>query len=473
MQSGGRKRLRDKRAIRTTCQVEETILKRPMYSLAAVISGAFLLFSAAHAAPSSNATAAKFHDDDVVGAVVELQDDWEIKRDPVLFENTHGFAIYSAMNADGKAHTGHDRDAIARIAIAHKAHPHEFDNVVATKLAQYRDLNPTRTEIRVPGAQRAVLITGLPGARPYSIVYAWHGNHVYEIGLWSDNPGLDAKGKALLNKIKFKPPGRSVESLGLEDAKTAAYRQPPMDQQIRNAQAYAQRRDEVNAARANGDLSGNTITQQASSGTCGFTAPTSLYWQLQWDNSNTFYSGSWYNLRSTPGWSAMSGNYGSWWGTNYHVGLCYTERANQYYANDWPGQYWANAYAAFSGYVEWAGWGTDGFYTLGNYVVVRNGSYRNVTAHLSGIANGVHWGAYIDGYYKVIGWVGSTGGDWAPHIHARVSWGEKLTYNGQPYGGQSVRPARLRCFACKNQDVTTSAGAKYYTQFWHGRWMKY
>jgi len=42
-----------------------------------------------------------------------------------------------------------------------------------------------------------------------------------------------------------------------------------------------------------------------------FTAPASLYWQLQWDDTNSFYSGSWYDLASTPGWSAMSGNYGN------------------------------------------------------------------------------------------------------------------------------------------------------------------
>jgi murein DD-endopeptidase MepM/ murein hydrolase activator NlpD len=206
---------------------------------------------------------------------------------------------------------------------------------------------------------------------------------------------------------------------------------------------------------------------------CGFTAPASLYWQLQWDDTNTFYSGTYYNLRNNPGWSAMSGNYGSWWGTNYHVGLCYTNYANQYYANDWPAQHWANAYAAFSGYVEWAGWGTDGFATLGRYVVVRSGSYRNVTAHLVAIRAGVTWGTWLDAYWDVIGWAGDTGGPWDPHLHARVSWGESLTGNGQPYGGQAVAPDSYRCFDCTDYDVDATGAGGYYTQFWHGRWMRY
>lgn len=55
-----------------------------------------------------------------------------------------------------------------------------------------------------------------------------------------------------------------------------------------------------------------------------------------------------------------------------------------------------------------------------------------------------------------------------------VSYGESLTYNGQPYGGESVRPSYLRCFACTDYDVSASSGVGgYYTSYWHGRWMLY
>ena len=57
-----------------------------------------------------------------------------------------------------------------------------------------------------------------------------------------------------------------------------------------------------------------------------------MFWQTVWDATNKFYSGyttvysgTYYNLRpGDPGWSAMSGNYGSWWGQNYHIRKCNT-----------------------------------------------------------------------------------------------------------------------------------------------------
>jgi hypothetical protein len=277
-----------------------------------------------------------------------------------------------------------------------------------------------------------------------------------------------------------------VASLGLVPEAQALFSAPPPEAGAESEVALARRRgmarrvieqDPAFLAAASAQITGAPVGAPVASDplavSCGFTAPADLYWQLQWDDTNTFYSGTYYDLKNRPGWSAMSGNYGSWWGTNYHVGLCYTDRSNQYYANDWPAQHWANAYSAFSGYIEWAGWGTDGFATLGRYVVVRNGQYRSTTAHLSGIRDGVTWGAWLDGYWDLIGWAGDTGGPWDPHLHARVSWGESLTANGQPYGGQSVQPRRLRCFDCGDYDVAATGGGGYYNSFSHGRWMRY
>jgi murein DD-endopeptidase MepM/ murein hydrolase activator NlpD len=314
-------------------------------------------------------------------------------------------------------------------------------------------------------------------------VFTSDGDRVYEIGLWSEEPGLDARGTEFLGKLRFRAPKQDVHSLGLTKHTEAVYTAPPPDIAEELALA-AQRRGMMARVAADQDPAFKHATQNemldppvpegtSAANGCGFTAPADLYWQLQWDDTNTFYSGTYYNLRNRSGWSAMSGNYGSWWGTNYHVGLCYTGYSNQYYANDWPAQHWANAYAAFSGYVEWAGWGTDGFKTLGRYVVVRSGNYRSTTAHLTAIRKGVTWGAWIDGYWDTIGWAGDTGGPWDPHLHARVTWGESLTWNGQPYGGQSVKPNRLRCFDCTDYDLEAAGAGGFYTSFWHGRWMRY
>lgn len=407
------------------------------------------------------------------GVSLALQEGQIVVKDVVLSENKYGFVVFDHSSATTSTHSGHEEEAIAHVTLAYKANASQLEEMAKTKMEQYKEFELTRNDITLADGRKAIAISGLPGTSPYSVVYTSNGDRVYEIGLWSETPGIDSKGQAVLDNLKFSTPTQTVQSLGIQEASIAAHAMPPAAQMALNTNAFNERVEKGQEMSIQKTTEGEMSADDASSRSCGFTAPNSLPWQLQWDGSNTFYSGTYYYLASTPGWSAMSGNYGSWWGTNYHIRLCDTYYANQYYANDWPAQHWANAYAAFSGYVEWAGWGTDGFYTLGNYVVVRNGSYRNVTAHLSAIASGIYWGAYVDAYYTLIGYAGSTGGPWDPHLHARVSWGESLTYNGQPYAGQSVAPKRLRCYTCSDQDVTATNGAKYYNYFYHGRWMRY
>ena len=419
--------------------------------------------------------------DEAVGVSVVLPADWKVAKDPVLFD-THGFFVQPS----GASH----HHALARVALAYQATPDQLEALVAEKLTQYAAVNPRRVDLTLPDGRAAIAITGLPGTDPYSVVYTSDGDRVYEVGLWSQSEGeadaatgLEPRHTELLAALRFREPTESVVELGLVPHDLATIGAPPPELAEASAAALASRGASARrVAASDPDFAAATTAEivdppvgigtSAAAG-CGFSAPDSLYWQLQWDDSNTFYSGTYYDLRARSGWSAMSGNYGSWWGTNYHVGLCYTQQSNQYYANDWPAQHWANAYAAFSGYVEWAGWGTDGFATLGRYVVVRNGNYRSTTAHLTAIRAGVQWGAWIDGYWDIIGWAGDTGGPWDPHLHARVSWGESLTWNGQPYGGQSVAPSRLRCFDCTDYDLEAPGAGGFYTWFFHGRWMRY
>jgi murein DD-endopeptidase MepM/ murein hydrolase activator NlpD len=416
------------------------------------------------------ASQARMLQDEVVGVSLPLPVRWSVMRDEVLFD-THGIFLHAPTSEVGAAQTGHERDAVARIALAYKARPDQLEELVRTKMEQYQEVNPTRTEVTLADGRKGIAITGLPGTQPYSIVYTVDGERVYEIGLWSDEPGLDARAMQVLGGIRFQAPTKTVQSLGLKTAEESTYAELSPE----NERAAAERKALVMKAMLAGDLPQEQEFEDppVRELSCGFTAPSTLYWQLQWDWTNKFYSGAYYDMKNNPGWSAMSGNGGSWWGTGYHTGFCNTNYSNQHYANDWPAQVGANAYAAFSGYVEWTGWGTDGFATLGRYVVVRNNGYRSLTAHLSSIASGMAWGTHIDGYYKVIGAAGSSGGDWAPHLHARVNYHESLTGNGQPYGGETVKPLRLRCFNCNNPDVSVASGGGYYNDFWHGRWMMY
>lgn len=423
--------------------------------------------------------------DDIVGISLRIPGDHVVLPDEVLFESGYGVTIYGPDRHPDEARP-HDREALARVTRVPESAGLSLQDAVNIKMDQYAELAPERTEIEFPDGERAVSITGLPGVMPYSIVYVDADAGLYEIGLWSEEETeIDERGWSLLRSLAFHEPSVSVASLGLPGAQEALYRSPPTDIAARNEGAAHSRAaaldlqirlddddDEGLELPADTDLAAATPTQAS----CGFTAPKSLMWQLQWDDTNAFYSGDWYALRDNPGWSAMSGNYGSWWGTGFHLRLCSGIYLNQYYANDWPAYYWDNVYAPFAGTVEWAGWGTDGFASLGRYVVVRKNGYRSLSAHLTAIKAGIQWGKAVS-LSTVIGYAGDTGeshanADWAPHIHARVGWGESLTFNGQPYGGQSVRPRRLRCWTCTNPDVDKATGG-FYTQFWHGRWMRH
>lgn len=438
--------------------------------------------------------------DDVVGVSLAIPAEWTVGHDPALFEKAYGFMIYGEDRDPSSDHP-HDRAPVARVALAYDASPDQLEELVRVKLRRYEGF-PTleRSEIRLDNGLAGTVITGLPGVMPYSIVYVPSGDRVYEIGLWSEAGGITPQGKQLLNRLDFHPPTRSIRSLNLKTAEEALYTEAPPEVAARNARAAAERKTMVMKAienganlpmephllpppvRLQGSPAGSSVSASASA-SCGFLAPYGFYWQLQWDWTNDFYSGAWYSMRSESGWSAMSGNYGSYWGENAHNGLCYANSLNQYYANDWPAYFWDNAYAAFSGYVEWHWWGEDGYLPLGRYVVVENNGYRSLTAHLSGVSSDLYWGKYINGYYTVIGWAGNSGyqydteSDWyAPHLHARVSYGES-TYNtgGQPWGGESVMPRAFRCFACTDPDEYASGGGGWYTYpyFYHGRWMKY
>lgn len=428
--------------------------------------------------------------DDVVGVSVDVPREWSVVPDPVLF-NTYGFALFDPA---GAKNGGHDRSPVARVALAYQAQPEDVEGLVQDLMAKYREFPLVRTEVAVGGV-RGVAVSGLPGTDPYTLVYAAADDRVYRIGVWTAQPGLDDGARSLLSNLRFHQPRRSVRTLGLTPVREAMYKAPPADQMDANAQLHAERVAMVAEQGGEPSLAASAPRMDVTAAACEFGQPSGLFWQTVWDYTNKFYSGytttysgTYYNMRpGDPGWSAMSGNYGSWWGSGYHVRKCDPYLLNQFYANDWPVHRNGNVYSALKGTVEWAGWDyydSEGYYTLGNYVVVRNGSYRAIMAHLTSIAGGISWGVTV-GMNTVIGYAGKTGGPWDEHVHARVAYGESLTYNGQPYGGNTVWPNRMRCVSCRANDpgdiygngdgqfdVKDSTGAKFYTRFYHGRWMR-
>lgn len=460
-----------------------------------LLAGTALLAACADAPPTGPAAAdpenTQVVRNEVVGVSLAVPADWRVQPDPVLF-NTHGFALF---DPSGPEANGHERSPVARVSLAYQARPGQVEALVRDLMAKHAEFPLTRTEVAVGDGLRGTAVSGLPGTDPYTLVYVADGDRVYRIGLWTREPGLDARARALLAGLRFEEPKRSVLSLGLVPVERAMRAAIPAEQAALSARAHAER---VALTTAEGgepalDLAPEPARPANAAAACEFGQPSGFFWQTVWDATNRFYSGyttsysgTYYNERpGDPGWSAMSGNYGSWWGQNYHVRKCDPYLLNQYYANDWPAHRNANVYSAIKGTVEWAGWDyydSEGYYTLGNYVVVRNGAYRALMAHLNSIA--VSPGATV-GMNTIIGYAGRTGGPWDEHVHARVAYGESLTYNGQPYGGNTVWPTRMRCVSCRatdpgdvqgegdgQYDYKDSTGAKFYTRFYHGRWMR-
>ncbi|CAA9313669.1 MAG: hypothetical protein AVDCRST_MAG89-1287 [uncultured Gemmatimonadetes bacterium] len=465
-------------------------MKRPL-ALAAV---ALLASACADRSPTTtdpaSAVATKTVRDEAAGVSIAVPTDWRVVQDPVLF-NTYGFALFDPA---GPQQNGHERSPVARIALAYEARPEQIGELVSGLMAKYPQFPLTRTEVAVGQGLRGVAVSGLPGTDPYSLVYVADGERVYRIGLWTEQPGLDERALGVLRNVRLQAPRKPIASLGLVPVRQAMRAVPEATQRAINQQLRAERVAMV-AEQGGEPRFSAAPAPQVSAAACEFGQPSGFFWQTVWDATNKFYSGytttysgTYYNMRpGDPGWSAMSGNYGSWWGQGYHVRKCEPYLLNQYYANDWPAHKNANVYSAIKGTVEWAGWDyydSEGYYTLGNYVVVRNGSYRALMAHLTSVASGITWGASV-GMNTIIGYAGKTGGPWDEHVHSRVAYGESLTYNGQPYGGNTVWPNRLRCVSCRasdpgdiygngdgQYDVKDSTGAKFYTRFYHGRWMR-
>jgi hypothetical protein len=171
--------------------------------------------------------------DDSVGVSIELPRTYQIKKDPVLFDGTHGFLVL----APGE----HNGDEVARIALAYRAKASELEAMVDKKLDQYKEVSPTRSELTLADGRRAVAVTGLPGTRGYAVVYTADADRLYEIGLWSEDGAIDDRGRDLLAHITFVAPTTTIEQLQLPRATDALYQAPPTDIAARNAIAHTLR----------------------------------------------------------------------------------------------------------------------------------------------------------------------------------------------------------------------------------------
>ncbi len=413
--------------------------------------------------------------DEAAGISFTVPSTWRSTSDAVLFKDSYGVFV-SGEDRDPSTEGPHDREPIARIAWRYAASPGDIETLVRAHLNDPSEETPQRADVQVDGL-RGVVVTGLAGSEPYSVVYVAAEDRVYEIGLWTHSRGLDDRAREVLASIRFAKPTRSLESLGLQHEDDSLHWQPTGEISARNAAAFAARLTDLTDDGPDPEKDAppappaEELGERASALSCGILAPygTDMEWQTQWDASANYYG--------YAGWTRMSGNGGSWWGEGFHVSCADSYYHNQQYANDWPLQFGANVYSHFSGYVKYAGWARGGHYTLGRIVIVRNGRWSSLSAHLNGFGAGIAAGVWINAPKTVIGYAGNSDGGagygWAPHLHSRVTSGETYNGYGMPIGGYAVMPRAFRCYGCTDFDEKTPDGRKWYTQFYKNRWMKY
>ena len=151
----------------------------------------------------------------VVGASISHPAGWIVERERRTYDDTYGFTLWRPR-ADPGVHD-HGGTPATRVARAYDLRPDQIGDRVQERLVAYPDLPLRREEVSVAEqGHEGVAVGPIPGSTPSTEVYVAVGRRVYQINVYGE--GLDADARGLLSNLRFEPPSRSVDSLGLPDA---------------------------------------------------------------------------------------------------------------------------------------------------------------------------------------------------------------------------------------------------------------
>jgi len=384
---------------------------------------------------------------EVVGASVSHPAKWFVERERYTYDQTYGYTLW---RPDSGAPHDHGGTPAVRVALAYGLRPGQIKATVLEKLRAYRDLPITRKEVSVAEkGHRGVAIGPIPGSTPSTEVYVPLNDRVYQINVYGKT--LDAGDKKLLSTLRFELPSRPVSSLGLPVANSA--------------KSLYGAGDPKRAER------GRTVHEAATEGKATFAASSlgeeTLIDEGCWQADPDFFFQTQYGSTANAdpkdniptGWSIVgSPNY---WDEYTHGSLDKYGRCNRRhftndkFAVDYPLNRGDPIYSPFgSGTVTFAGRNiTHKDYGLFVSIEAANGSYVNLSGHLSGLAPGIKRGAVVD-RHTVIGFAGKTGGDKFPvgPVHLHQAYYRKPTYtpDGSPYGGAGLKVADHRYYRGDN-----------------------
>lgn len=393
----------------------------------------FSLLGEARATDEGRTTTAQA---DVVGASLSYPSQWSVARERHTFDETYGFTLWKPKPGSLSDHGG--RPAV-RVALAYGMTPDQIEATVQARLDAYPDLPLRRETVSVAGrGHRGVAVGPIPGSTPSTEVYVPVGGRVYLINVYGEEFGEEAR--ELLSGLRFYPPSRTVESLGLPAAEApGAFRtagEAPLPE-LSDRAALAS----VSIDAASGGASEARISEGC------WRADPDFFVQTQhgmYSNKGWYPSGA----AEHSGWTRVGKP--NYWGQYTHGSLKgYGRCKKKYYTNDkfavdYPLEEGDAVFSPFAcGRVTFAGKNVT-HQDYGILVSIRacNGKYVSLSAHLSGIAQGIREGTEVT-EQSIIGYAGATGGPnfpvGYPHLHQAFYRYPKYNPDGSPYGGRGLK----------------------------------
>jgi murein DD-endopeptidase MepM/ murein hydrolase activator NlpD len=399
------------------------------------------LVSSAEAAEASTGSTERT-EGEVVGASIAHPTKWFVERERYTYDQTYGFTLWRPPSDAPHDHGG---TPAVRVALAYGLQPGQIEAIVQEKLAAYPDLPMARQEVSVgESGRKGVAVGPIPGSTPSTEVYIPVNGRVYQINVYGETLGADAK--ELLSTLRFEPPSRSVSALGLPDANAPETLYTAEDSEL------AEREQAAHEVATEGE----TTFEAVALGT--ETRIAEGCWRADPDYFFQTQHGSRANANPddniATGWTIVGRP--NYWDEYTHGRLGYGRCDRRHYTNDkfavdYPFDRGDTIFSPFrSGTVTFAGRNIT-HKDYGIFVSIRagNGKYVNLSGHLSGLARGIKRGAKVD-RHTVIGFAGRTGGGdisvGPVHLHQAYYRYPSYETDGSPYGGAGLKVIRHHYF---------------------------
>jgi len=380
----------------------------------------------------------------VVGASVVHDARWLVERERYTYGATYGFTLWRPESGAPHDHGG---TPALRVALAYDLEPGEIEGEVRGRISAFEpDLSLKRETVSVAEkGYEGVAVWPIPGSTPSAEVYVPVNDRVYRINVYAEEPGeegLDAEDKRLLTTLRFEPPSRPVEALGLPRANAPETLYAP------GASGFAEQQRVLQEETSGfGALSGSG-DQRINEG-C-WRADPAYFFRVQYDSE----------ANSKPGDHIRTGftilGKPNYWDEYTHGDLGYgrcnePEWCNDKFAVDYPLNRGDPIFSPFrDGTVTFAGRNiTHKDYGILVSIEASNGKYVNLSAHLDSLAGGISKGAQVTDQ-TVIGYAGDTGGPdipvGRPHLHQAFYRYPSFMPDGSPYGGAGLQVVRHHHF---------------------------